>query len=103
MFLFAFNPKVQLQERIVIYELHGSENSDMQYRVRDKINQKIDCTLLVVCTNHVVLCQVGFITGTYRSICITPGVHVCACVCLLFLGGRTYVFVCMCECCVVCV
>jgi intraflagellar transport protein 122 len=48
---------VQLQERIVVYELHGSESSDMQYRVRDKIQQRIDCTLLVVCTNHVVLCQ----------------------------------------------
>ena len=49
---------MQLQERIVVYELHGSESSDMQYRVRDKIQQRIDCTLLVVCTNHVVLCQV---------------------------------------------
>jgi hypothetical protein len=27
--------------------------------VKEKINQKIECNLLVVCTNHLVLCQVG--------------------------------------------
>ena len=26
-------------------------------RVKEKINQKVDCNLLVVCTNHLVLCQ----------------------------------------------
>ena len=26
-------------------------------RVKEKINQKIECNLLVVCTNHLVLCQ----------------------------------------------
>jgi hypothetical protein len=28
-------------------------------RVKEKINQKIECNLLVVCTNHLVLCQVS--------------------------------------------
>ena len=56
---------VQLAERIVIYELYtGAANdaregggSNMHYRVKEKINQKVDCNLLVVCTNHLVLCQ----------------------------------------------
>ena len=26
-------------------------------RVKEKINQKVECNLLVVCTNHLVLCQ----------------------------------------------
>lgn len=34
-----------------------SELSLCLSRVKEKINQKIDCNLLVVCTNHLVLCQ----------------------------------------------
>ena len=48
---------VQLAERIVIYELYSGDQADMHYRVREKINQKVECNLLVVCTNHLVLCQ----------------------------------------------
>ncbi len=60
---------VQLAERIVVYELYsgadpqsggnagGGGSSNMHYRVKEKINQKIECNLLVVCTNHLVLCQ----------------------------------------------
>lgn len=33
----------------------------MHYRVREKINQRLDCNLLVVCTNHIVLCQVNIL------------------------------------------
>lgn len=29
----------------------------MHYRVKEKITQKVDCSLLVVCTNHLVICQ----------------------------------------------
>ena len=45
---------VQLAERIVVYELYSGDSSDMHYRVKEKINQKIECNLLVVCTNHLV-------------------------------------------------
>ncbi|XP_076048143.1 intraflagellar transport protein Oseg1 [Oratosquilla oratoria] len=48
---------VQLPERIIIYELYSQDAADMHYRVREKINQKLECNLLVVCTNHIVLCQ----------------------------------------------
>lgn len=29
----------------------------MHYRVKEKISQKLDCSLLVVCTEHLVICQ----------------------------------------------
>lgn len=29
----------------------------MHYRVREKITQRLDCSLLVVCTKHLVICQ----------------------------------------------
>ncbi|XP_049276160.1 LOW QUALITY PROTEIN: intraflagellar transport protein 122 homolog [Rhipicephalus sanguineus] len=50
---------VQLPERIMVYELssESSEPNDMHYRLRDKIVRKVECTLLVVCSEHLVLCQ----------------------------------------------
>ena len=44
-------------DRIVIYELFSGDSSEMRYRVKDKINEKLECNLLVVCTNHLILCQ----------------------------------------------
>lgn len=50
--------KIQLPERIVIYDLaKGSDGQNMHYKARDKINHKDDCTLLVVCSENIVLCQ----------------------------------------------
>ncbi|XP_065343413.1 intraflagellar transport protein 122 homolog [Cloeon dipterum] len=48
---------VQLPERIIIYELYAGDSSGMHYRVKEKINQKLVCNLLVVCADHLVLCQ----------------------------------------------
>ena len=48
---------VLLTDRIVIYELFSGDSSEMRYRVKDKINEKLECNLLVVCTNHLILCQ----------------------------------------------
>ena len=40
----------------MVYEqLEGQ--SGMHYRVKDKINQKLECTLLVVGANHLILCS----------------------------------------------
>ncbi|XP_064607326.1 intraflagellar transport protein 122 homolog isoform X2 [Liolophura sinensis] len=48
---------VQLPDKIVVYELYSNDSEDMHYKVREKINKKYDCNLLVVCSNHIVLCQ----------------------------------------------
>lgn len=48
---------VQLPERVVLYELSSAENQPMHYKVKEKIGQKFDCSLLVVCAQHLVLCQ----------------------------------------------
>uniref|UniRef100_T1IRE0 Intraflagellar transport protein 122 homolog n=1 Tax=Strigamia maritima TaxID=126957 RepID=T1IRE0_STRMM len=48
---------VQLPERVIIYELFNVDSNDMHYRLKDKISQKFDCNLLVVCMQHIVLCQ----------------------------------------------
>ncbi|KAF5280569.1 hypothetical protein FQR65_LT00320 [Abscondita terminalis] len=48
---------VQLPERVVIYELYSEDINDMHYRVKEKITQKLDCSLLVVCAEHLVVCQ----------------------------------------------
>ncbi|PIK43960.1 putative intraflagellar transport protein [Apostichopus japonicus] len=48
---------VQLSDKIIIYELYSEDASDMHYRVKEKINQKFECNLLVVCSQHIVLCQ----------------------------------------------
>lgn len=48
---------VQLPERVVLYELSSAENQPMHYKVKEKIGKKFDCSLLVVCTQNLVLCQ----------------------------------------------
>lgn len=42
---------------MVIYELSSGDLTGMHYRAKEKINQKLECNLLVVCTEHLVLCQ----------------------------------------------
>ncbi|XP_062056469.1 intraflagellar transport protein 122 homolog isoform X4 [Lepus europaeus] len=48
---------IQLPEKILIYELYSSDSSDMHYRVKEKMVKKFECNLLVVCSNHIILCQ----------------------------------------------
>ncbi|KAJ9521796.1 hypothetical protein QJQ45_024656 [Haematococcus lacustris] len=49
---------VQLPNKIVIYELaNPSDEYDMHYQSATKIQQKLDCNLLVVTSSHVILCQ----------------------------------------------
>ncbi|RUS86065.1 hypothetical protein EGW08_006158 [Elysia chlorotica] len=48
---------VQLPDRIIVYELYSDDVADMHYRVKEKINKKFDCNLLVVCSQHLILCQ----------------------------------------------
>ncbi|KAG2430302.1 hypothetical protein HYH02_013779 [Chlamydomonas schloesseri] len=48
---------VQLQNKVVIYELANADDFDMHYQSATKIQQKLDCNLLVVTSHHVILCQ----------------------------------------------
>uniref|UniRef100_A0A1A8F5N9 Intraflagellar transport protein 122 homolog n=1 Tax=Nothobranchius korthausae TaxID=1143690 RepID=A0A1A8F5N9_9TELE len=48
---------IQLPEKITIYELYTDDSSDMRYRVKEKICRKFECNLLVVCSQHIILCQ----------------------------------------------
>ncbi|XP_077181413.1 intraflagellar transport protein 122 homolog isoform X3 [Paroedura picta] len=48
---------IQLPEKIQIYELYSDDSSDMCYRVKEKIMKKFECNLLVVCSDHIILCQ----------------------------------------------
>lgn len=47
--------QVQLPERIVIYEQNDSDG--MLYRVKEKIPQKSECSLLVATSSALLLCQ----------------------------------------------
>lgn len=48
---------VQLPERVVLYELSSAEDEPMHYKVKEKIQKKYECSLLVVCAKNIVLCQ----------------------------------------------
>ncbi|XP_053480566.1 intraflagellar transport protein 122 homolog isoform X3 [Ictalurus furcatus] len=48
---------IQLPEKILIYELSSDDSSDMHYRVKEKIGRRFECNLLVVCSQHIILCQ----------------------------------------------
>ncbi|EQC37613.1 hypothetical protein SDRG_05207 [Saprolegnia diclina VS20] len=48
---------VQLSDRIIIYELTNETSYDMHYRVRERIQKDLPCSLLVVTSLHFILCQ----------------------------------------------
>jgi intraflagellar transport protein 122 len=48
---------VQLPDRVIIYELSHDDEYDMHYRVKEKIQHRLDCNLIVVTSKHIILCQ----------------------------------------------
>ena len=49
---------VQLPDRIIIYDPDPSQDADsMQYKSTARINKRLECSLLVVTSKHVTLCQ----------------------------------------------
>ncbi len=50
---------VQLPDRVLIYETNSSDEKehDMHYRLKEKILKKLECNLLVVTSQHIILCQ----------------------------------------------
>ncbi|KAI8925767.1 hypothetical protein BC831DRAFT_459392 [Entophlyctis helioformis] len=47
---------VQLPDRIIIYELFHDDAGDMHYRIKEKLQKNLDCNLLVVTSQHIILC-----------------------------------------------
>lgn len=48
---------VQLPDKVLIYEVSHDDPLDMHYKNIEKIKQKFVCSLLVVTTDHIILCQ----------------------------------------------
>lgn len=48
---------VQLPDRVLIYETNPEDPNDMHYRLKEKVVKKLDCNLLVVTSEHIILCQ----------------------------------------------
>ena len=55
--IYKYRLAVQLPDKIIIYELYSDDVSDMHYRIKDKILQRLECNLLVVTSNHIILCR----------------------------------------------
>ncbi|KAJ3110764.1 hypothetical protein HDU96_006285 [Phlyctochytrium bullatum] len=47
---------VQLPDRVIIYELFHDDATDMHYRIKEKLQKKLECNLLVVTSQHIILC-----------------------------------------------
>jgi len=47
---------VQLPDRILVYETIQNDPMDMHYRLKEKINRSLECNLLVVTSENVILC-----------------------------------------------
>ncbi|XP_065909716.1 intraflagellar transport protein 122 homolog [Dysidea avara] len=48
---------VQLPDKVVIYEIDSDDPNDMMYHQKEKIPQQFNCSLLVVCSTRIILCQ----------------------------------------------
>ncbi|KAI8615618.1 hypothetical protein BC830DRAFT_282435 [Chytriomyces sp. MP71] len=48
---------VQLPDRIIIYELFHDDATDMHYRIKEKLQKRLECNLLVVTSQHIILCM----------------------------------------------
>lgn len=68
---------IQLPNRVVIYQLEaGAGELDMQYHSAAKIAKKLECNLLVVTSQHIVLCQVRCVVlcvGVVRGVVLSAG------------------------------
>ncbi|KAJ3091116.1 hypothetical protein HK102_001633 [Quaeritorhiza haematococci] len=47
---------VQLPDRVIIYELFHDDATDMHYRIKEKLQKRLECNLLVVTSQHIILC-----------------------------------------------
>ena len=57
--------QVQVPDKVIIYDLEKGDDADMNYRVKDRIMQRIDCNLLVITAEHLILCYVSLLHINY--------------------------------------
>ncbi len=48
---------IQLPEHVLLYAVSGEDEYDMRYKRLEKIQKKLECSLLVLTYNHFILCQ----------------------------------------------
>ena len=48
---------VQLNDKILVYLANSDENKEMKYKLYKKINKTVECSLLVVTSHNLILCQ----------------------------------------------
>ena len=48
---------VQLNDKILVYLANSDENKEMKYKLYKKINKAVECSLLVVTSHNLILCQ----------------------------------------------
>ena len=80
----CFCIQVQLSDKIVVYELYSDDASDMHYRVKEKINKKFECNLLVVCSLNLILCQVRRSQFSNSATLLSYNCHIFWCFISLF-------------------
>jgi hypothetical protein len=49
----------------MIYE--QQEGEQLHYIIKERISQNFECSLMVICTNHIVLCHVRRLFITFHS------------------------------------
>ena len=49
----------------MIYEQQETEH--LHYVIKERINQNFECSLMVICTNHIILCHVIFFISQHYS------------------------------------
>ncbi|ODN03325.1 hypothetical protein Ocin01_03324 [Orchesella cincta] len=54
--IFKDSLAIQFVDRVLIYQ-RDSKSEEFKYHLRDKINHSFECSLLVMCTENLILCQ----------------------------------------------
>jgi intraflagellar transport protein 122 len=57
----------------MIYE--QQEGKQLHYVIKEKISQNLECSLMVICTNHIILCHVNLLGFSLQNFYLTY--HIC--------------------------